>query len=199
MVDYRDMVAISPDGRVITDDRVERRRDDYGEHIRVHDDQIESYGGIIRDLTDVKKLIDEFELKLQGKKLEGNKIVEVKDPVYKLSEFTATQLGSLLRSIANQNTHFTLFEPANVRNTLVNFNYTINLLMLRQGDKIPLGVRQKISFEMICIAQASLQKAASATILKWTKGSFNEGVNRSDVPLVRRSWTDYIPFLGRRR
>jgi len=164
-------------------------------------DQIKSYGGIISDLTDVEKVIEEFELRLQGKKRDKNgKIEDIQGALYKLHEATAAHLSSMLRGISNQNTHFTKYDSQIIYEILWSLNYRSQYWMMMQGDKIPVHLRGKIGFEMMCIAKASLYKANEGVILRWTKGSFGEQFNMGNRGMDGpKSWTDYLPFFGRKR
>jgi hypothetical protein len=139
-------------------------------------DKIDEYGGIIKDLTDTDKLLHALELRLLGKKeeLDGT-IVDVRKTG--IHQDSVHEYINLLRSIVNQNTHFTNFKEDRVINTLKAANYYINRWLMLQGDKFPRRLRASISFESMNLIQSSLFKANDATILKWTKGSFKEGIS----------------------
>lgn len=138
-------------------------------------DQIESYGSIIKDLTDTEELLKNYELRLIGKKEDDDgKIVDDKEPIIKNPD-RAKEFVDMIRSVANQNTHFTWFDKNDILNTLNAFNYTMNRWLMFQADAIPLRYRGKLSHEAMNIAKASLHKAKDRTLLGWSKGSIKEG------------------------
>ena len=146
-------------------------------------DQIESYGSIIKDLTDTEKFLLAYELRLVGKMMvEGNEVTDTSiKPVIKDREI-AKYLVDMIRSVANQNTHFSGFESADVDNTLRAFNYTINRWLMLQGKKVPLRYRQKLSLEAMNICKASLHKALKHIILTWSKGNIREAQQLTTQP-----------------
>ena len=157
-------------------------------------DQIESYGSIIKDLTDTDKLLEDYELRLLGKKKEDNRIVKDHTVTPRIKdEQTAKDFIEIIRSIANQNTHFSGFEEAEIYKSLMALNYTMNRWMMFQREKIPRLYRQKISLEAMNIAKASLMKANKGLILQWSKGNIKEGQNINYNPNERkRGMLDFI-------
>lgn len=161
-------------------------------------DQIENYGSIIKDLTDTADLLKDYELRLLGLKIdeEGNEISNPNIKPLIHNRQTASNFVDMIRSIANQNTHFTGFEEVDINNSLNALNYTINRWMMFQGENIPLRHRQKLSFEAMNIAKASLHKAKKALMAKWSKGQIHEGQNITQGP-KKKGILDYV-FPGSR-
>jgi len=160
------------------------------------DDLIQTYGGIIKDLTDTEGLLKNYELKLQGKVLNTrtNKIEEIDGLSIKIQRGKAIEFVDMLRSIVNQNTHFSNFNEAIIYNLLASANYSINRWLMFQGTSIPLRYRPKISFEAMNMIIASLFKSNNGTILDWTKGTFDErehsnGGRREDKGNIFMPWT----------
>lgn len=140
-------------------------------------DQIDQYGSIIKDLTAVDELLNRYELRLLGKK-ENDMGEVVTDENLKpmiTDEQAAKEFVEMIRSVANQNTHFTGFEQGDILNSLNALNYTMNRWLMFQGEKIPKMYRQKLSLEAMNIAKASLHKAKRHLILSWSKGNIKEG------------------------
>lgn len=142
-------------------------------------DQIENYGSIIKDLTDTEKLLFDYELRLTGKKLnDKGEVIRDKtlNPLIN-DEQTAKEFVEIIRSVANQNTHFSGYDDNDVYNGLQALNYTVNRWLMIQKNKVPIHYRQKISLEAMNICKASLKKANKALILQWSKGNIKEGRN----------------------
>ena len=142
-------------------------------------DQVERYGSIIKDLTDTEKYLEEYELRLIGKTRDKDGKVIV-DPLSKAiikDEQSARDFIELIRSVANQNTHYSGFDEKDVITSLMALNHTINRWMMFQHEKIPRLYRQKLAIEAMNIAKASLLKANKALILQWSKGNIKEGQN----------------------
>lgn len=139
-------------------------------------DQVERYGSIIKDLTDTEKLLKDYELRLMGMKLDDNdEIVKDTSIEPRIKDIqTAKDFVEAIRSVANQNTHFTGYKENDILNSLNVFNYTMTRWMMFQGENIPLRYRQKMCMEAMNIIKASLHKAKNALIAKWSKGSISE-------------------------
>ena len=158
-------------------------------------DMVEKYGGVIRDLTDTESMLLAYEWKLQGKRL--NKTTQLVEDIVGLNksmdEAKAIEFVDLIRSIVNQNTHFTNFNETIINNLQASSNYTINRWLMFQGEKVPLRYRGKISFEAMNMITESLYKSLGGTILDWTKGSFTvgerEGANQGKQPSMFMPWT----------
>jgi len=151
--------------------KYDERYDD--RYIQTPQDMIETYGGVIKDLTDTNDFLDRLELKLQGKKIVNQKVIE-RATGYKLEESEATEFVDMIRSIVNQNTHFSNLPDKVVNNMIMSANNTIVRYMMLKGSKIPLRYRNKIGFEAMNLICTSLHKGNNGTILTWTKGSFSE-------------------------
>jgi hypothetical protein len=161
-------------------------------------DQIESYGSIIKDLTDTNELLDRYELRLIGKKLnEEGDIVKDKEPIIKNPD-KAKEFVDMIRSVANQNTHFTWFDKGDILNTLNAFNYTVNRWLMFQGEDIPLRYRGKLSHESMNIIKASLHKAKDRTLLGWSKGSIKEGQQITQNP-QKKGGFNILGLFGRNK
>lgn len=167
---------------------------------RFGQDMIQDYGKVIESLTTSDPVLLDFELRLQGleRDIKTNKVAEIEGAEYKLSKSTAAHLVSMLRGISNQNTHFTKYGGNDSYEILFALNYRSQYWMMMQGEKIPVHLRGKIGFEMMCIAKASLSKANEGVILRWTKGSFGENYNASPGGGTG-SFLDKIPFFGRKQ
>ena len=140
-------------------------------------DMVEQYGSIIKDLTDTEQFLYQYELRLCGLKIDDNGR-EVPDDKLKTlikNRQTAKDFVEMIRSIANQNTHFTGFKERDINNALNSLNYTMNRWLMFQGETIPLRYREKLSMEAMNIAKASLHKALGALMAKWSKGQIQEG------------------------
>lgn len=140
-------------------------------------DQIESYGSIIKEITDTEAFLKAYELRLVGKVEDdsGNMVRDKSITPMINNDQTAKEFVDMIRSIANQNTHFTWFNNADILNSLNAMNYTMNRWLMFQRDIIPLRYRQKLAFEAMNIAKASLHKAKDRTLLGWSKGNIKEG------------------------
>ncbi len=140
-------------------------------------DQIESYGSIIKDLTDTEAFLKAYELRLVGKTENDNGELIKEEGVTPMikNDQTAKEFVDMIRSIANQNTHFTWFNKDDILNSLNAMNYTMNRWLMFQRSTIPLRYRQKLAFEAMNIAKASLHKAKDRTLLGWSKGNIKEG------------------------
>jgi len=157
-------------------------------------DQIESYGSIIKELTDTEKLLDNYELSLTGKKKDENgKIVKDKKltPII-YNDQTAKEFVDMIRCVANQNTHFSDFEEKDIYNALNAMNYTMNRWMMFQGTKIPIRHRQKLSFEAMNIAKASLHKAKKFRILQWSKGQITHSEGQNYGNKQKKGFMDFV-------
>ena len=144
-------------------------------------DMIETYGGVIKELTDTDKLLSYFELRLQGKFIgEGGEIKDRVGAKFKLDESTAIELVDMIRSIVNQNTHFSKIPKKVVPCIIMSANITITRFMMLKAEEIPLRYRNKIAFECMNLITASLYKSHEGTILSWTKGSFAEGAPKGN-------------------
>lgn len=156
---------------------------DYSQrYMQTPDDMIESYGGVIKDLTDTEKLLIDYEYKLQGmrKDTATGKYVDIPGLATRMSKAKSIEFVDMLRSIVNQNTHFSNFEERIITNILRSANYSINRWLMFQGEAIPLRYRPKISFEAMNLIIASLYKSNRGTILDWTKGSFRVAEDNRD-------------------
>ena len=162
-------------------------------------DEIENYGSIIKDLTDTEKFLQKYELRLVGKKLDdnGNAVDDVGIKPRVKDERIAREFVEMIRSVANQNTHFSGFEKEDIYNSLNSLNYTMNRWLMFQGENIPLRYRGKLSMEAMNIAKASLHKANKALLLKWSKGSITEGQQITAHPSEKRNFLDF--FKRRKR
>ena len=163
-------------------------------------DTIEAYGGIIKDLTDTEKILDDYELKLRGKKRkeDGSIIVDKSQRAMVKTDMAARDLVNLARSVVNRHNDFSYFELKESQAVLHGFVRTVNRWLMFQCDEVPLGYRQKISFELTSFVFASLHKATDGRMLKWTKGTFREGTNITDRPERKKSLMDYIPGFGKK-
>jgi len=161
-------------------------------------DQIESYGSIIKDLTDTEELLRKYELRLIGKKEnEEGDIEDDKEPIIKNPD-KAKEFVDMIRSVANQNTHFTWFDKNDILNTLNAFNYTMNRWLMFQAEDIPLRYRGKLSHEAMNLAKASLHKSKDSVMLKWSKGSISEGQQISRQPEKKSGFNPFNIF-GRKK
>lgn len=158
-------------------------------------DLIETYGGIIEKLTSTEKLLMEYEFKLQGKRFDTktNSIIEIPSLQIRMDEAKAIEFVDMLRSIVNQNTHFSNFDDGVINNILLSANYSINRWLMFQGESVPLRHRPKIAFEAMNMIIASLYKSNNGTILDWTKGSFsvgedNKGNNKQSNMFMPWTW-----------
>lgn len=157
-------------------------------------DQIENYGSIIKDLTDTEEMLLKWELQLTGKTFDekGNIVDDERNKPRIKDIQVAKELIALVRSIANQNTHFSGFEDKDVYHSLDALNYSLNRWMMFQGDKIPRLYRQKLSLEAMNICKASLMKANKALILQWSKGNIKEGTTTNYNPNGKKSMFSWL-------
>jgi len=163
-------------------------------------DLTDRFGSIIKDLTDTEMFLREYELRLMGKKEnERGDIVDDGNvvPIIK-SEKTAREFVDMIRSVANQNTHFTGFESGDVYNSLNALNYTMNRWLMFQAGNVPLRYRQKLSLEAMNIAKASLHKAKKHLILTWSKGNIREGQQITHSDGEKKGFMNFLfPRRGR--
>jgi len=163
-------------------------------------DMAREYGAIVKDLTDPEELLHRFELRLRGRKIdkEGK---EVQDPLRTqiLPDDIAAQFVDFIRSTVNLNTHYTAYTEDEIRDILVGNAQVIIWWQVMQAEKFPLYVRLKLLFEALNLISSSLHKAGDSTILKWSKGSFQD--NGAPVQPERASLLERIfpSFGGRRR
>jgi len=145
------------------------------------DNIIQDYGSIIKDLTDTDKMLTAFEMRLLGLGYDPedkNKIIKFREPLME-AELVRDFLDQI-RSIVNQNTHFTYYDKTNVENILFIAGYQLPRWLMMQGNGIARKHRGTINFMAMNLIMESLHKANDGKILKWTKGSFREGSNRND-------------------
>lgn len=168
------------------DDR-ERYLDEpeYGENL------LREYGSIIKDLTDTDDMLLKFELRLLGKgENKDGEIITIRKP-YMTAE-KARDLIDQIRSIVNQNTHFTKFDKHNVEAILTIAASEIPRWLMRQGNDVPRKHRSTINFIAFNLIIESLYKANDGTILRWTKGSFREGIMQNERN-KKSGWFDWLP------
>jgi len=137
-------------------------------------DMVETYGGVIKELTDVDALLEHFELRLQGKYFEDGEVKDRKDAKFKLSESVAIEIVDMIRSIVNQNTHFSKIPKNVVPSLIMSANVALTRFLMLKGKEVPIRYRNKVAFEAMNLIVASLYKSHEGTILTWTKGSFAE-------------------------
>jgi hypothetical protein len=140
-------------------------------------DQIDSYGAIIKDLTEAEKLLDKFELSLKNKirNPDGKLVDKYADYKARITDQRVIQeFVDYVRSYANQNTHFSKYEYDQVSRILNMANYDLTKYMMLQGEKVPMSIRKKIIAEAMAIICASLHKANEGTTLRWSKGTFSD-------------------------
>lgn len=151
-------------------------------------------GSIIKDLTDTEAMLLNYELSLCGLMInEEGKIVKNPEIDPRITDRrVAKEFVDTIRSIANQNTHFSGFEDKDVGNSLMALNYTINRWMMFQSGKIPRLYRQKLSLEAMNLTKASLMKARKALILQWSKGTIREGRTEHYSPNEKKGMFDWL-------
>lgn len=155
------------------------------------------YGSIIKDLTDTDKILEEFEMRIVGKKYDSNnKLVDDPDAEpYIKKQKISREFMNIIRSQVNRHNDFSFYEINEVDNILFGANYTINRWLMLQGTEVPLRYRSKLSFEAMGLISASLHKAMNGRMLTWTKGSFQEGRSINDSAGTQSSIWDYVfPF-----
>jgi hypothetical protein len=161
-------------------------------------DNIEAYGSIIKDLTDTEKLLEKFRLEVLGYELQlDGKAKRVRD--INIDEDAMYDFINIVKSVVNQNTHFSRYEDGTVQNSLKAANYYINRHLMMQGSKIPLRYRAKISYEAMNLIQASLYKAHKGNILIWTKGTFGEQSSYQNTNEKKGGLTWLLPWKKQRR
>lgn len=161
---------------------------------------VEQYGSIIKDLTDTEKILDEFELRLLGKKRdESGKILddEYRDVMIQKHR-VAREFVDILRSVVNRHNDFSYYEENEGFAIINGANTTLNRWLMLQAEDVPLRYRSKISFEAMSLISASVHKAINGRMLVWTKGTFNEGRNFSEQPNQKKSVMDYIFPWGKK-
>lgn len=162
-------------------------------------DEIEHYGSIIKDLMDTNKDIVDFELRLIGCEIDENgKIAPIPNVKPMMDRNTAKEFMNIIRSVVNQNTHFSKFSEKTVYNVLMAANYRICKFLMFQGEKVPLRKRGNISFEAMNLLNASLHKANEGVILRWSKGSISEGFQSQANNNNKRGIMDYILPMRRK-
>ena len=163
-------------------------------------DQVEKYGSIIKDLMDTEELLKSMELRWLGKRMLKDGTVEpIPNRKAYMSEDAAQGLIDKVRSLVNQNTHYTKYDDRIVPNILWGANYHINRWLMRQGENVPLGYRSMISFECMALIMASLHKANNATILTFLKGSFQEGRRIEDSPQQKQGFLQSLMPWNKKR
>lgn len=168
--------------------------DGYGnfKHTTERFDNVETYGSIIHKLISPDKVLMDFEMRLIGKEPDGKggyKRSETIKPKI-TDETVAREFVDIVRSFANDNINLSKLDDREVANYLMGLNYTLNRYLMLQGERVPTYYRQKISFEAMGIASASIHKAHEAHISVWSKGSLSEGAMHK--PQEKRSLMDYI-------
>lgn len=138
------------------------------------DDLFREYGSIIKDLTDTTDMLKRFELRLlgYGENLKGE-IVPIRQPM--MEPELVSEFMDMIRSIVNQNTHFSKYDGKNVEALLERAAYEIPAWMMDKGNACPRKKRGAINFMAFNLIYGSLFKANEGTILRWTKGSFRDG------------------------
>ena len=137
---------------------------------------MEDFGSIIKDLTDTDDMLWKFELRLQGKAInDEGKIVKVREAY--MDERKINEFIDIIKSIVNQNTHFTKYGGRNVEAILAFASEEIPRWMMLQGEAIPRRNRAILNLMSMNLINESLHKANEGTILRWSKGTFSEGTN----------------------
>lgn len=155
---------------------------------------VEQYGSIIKDLTDTETLLDNFELRLLGKKRnpDGKVVDDDAREVLIHKKRVAREFVDILKSVVNRHNDFSYYSEKEGYAIINGANYTINRWLMLQAEDVPLRYRSKISFEAMSLISASIHKAIDGRMLRWTKGTFTEGRNINERPQERRSMMDYI-------
>lgn len=139
-------------------------------------DQVESYGGIIKELVSPSAIMLDFEMRLIGKERDksGNYVLNPKLKPKIVDEGVAREYVDLIRSVVNDNINFCKISENEAYGMLMGLNYTINRWMMFQAGSIPCYYRQKISFEGMALASESIHKAMNGHVSIWSKGSFKD-------------------------
>lgn len=164
-----------------------------------YQDMSQAYGSIIKDLTDTDAILEKFELRLRGKKIEQGKVVDdSKATAYITTDQAARDFVDIIRSQVNRHNDFSYYEKNEINPIILGANYTITRWLMLQGKQVPTRYRQKIAFEAMGLINSSLHKALNGRMLTWTKGSFQEGRNITEQPQKKGIW-EYIFPSGRKR
>lgn len=161
-------------------------------------DLVDTYGSIIKDLTDTDKLLDEFELRLRGKvRTEQGKVVD--DPAgtaYIKTDRAARDFVNIVKSIVNRHTDFSFYEVKEGYALIDGACKLIPEWLMYQGGDVPKGYRVKIGFEALSLIKASVHKAINGRMLTWTKGAINEQASFNSRPETeKKGLMDFIlPF-----
>jgi len=151
-------------------------------------DLSEQYGSIIKDLTDTDLILETFELRLMGRfKDKDGKIKPIKgvEPYIK-NESAAKEFADMVRGFVNRHNDFSYYNDVEINDYMMGSITVINRWLMLQGSDVPLRYREKISFQALCLINASLHKANGGKMLVWTKGTFREGLNISADPRQKK-------------
>lgn len=162
----------------------------------------QSYGSIIKELTDTAKIVDDFELRLRGKTRDkkGEVVDDPRQEAYIKSDKVARDFTNILRSHVNLHVDFSYFDAKEVASRTNGAILNITRWLMLQGDDIPQRYRHKISHEALNLIDASYHKALEGKMLKWTKGSFREGRNVNEMQGNNKGFMDYIfPFARKKQ
>ena len=160
-------------------------------------DVIETYGGIIKDLTDTDKLLEDFELRLRGKKKdETGKIVKDESATaYIKTDQAARDFVNLIRGVVNRHTDFSYYSSNEAAEIIHGACTIIPEWLMYQRDNVPKDYRLKIGFEAMSFIKASCCKAEDGRMLKWSKGAISENSQFNPTKQENKGFMDYIfPF-----
>lgn len=161
-------------------------------------DAVQGYGSIIKDLTDTQDILDQFEMRVRGKKrLQNGDIVDDKDlGAYIKTDKAAREFMSIIRSTVNRHNDFSYYNEEDAYSIIDGANEIICHWLMLQGEDVPTRYRRKLSFEAMSLISASMHKALEGKMLVWTKGTFREGVNINQNPNDKGNsvWNYIWPF-----
>lgn len=156
-------------------------------------DLIQHYGSIIKDLTDTETLLYKFELRLLGKGIdEQGNIIKLREPM--MDEEKVRDFVDQVKSIVNQNTHFTRFNDKKMDAILQNAGSHIPRWMMQQGSAVPQKNRGAINFMALNLIIESLHKANEGTILRWSKGGFTDSSTHAPMNERQKGALEKILF-----
>lgn len=158
-------------------------------------DAIDTYGSIIKDLTDTDKIMEDFELRLRGKKksISGEIVDDPKARVYIKTDEAARDFVNIVKSIVNRHTDFSYYEEKEAYSIIEGAAVVIPEWLMNQGEIVPKGYRQKIGFEAMSYIKASCHKALNGRMLTWTKGAITEQNQLQPKPEKRSIWDFVMP------
>lgn len=144
--------------------------------IEPENDAIDTYGSIIKDLTDTDKIMEAFELRLRGKKkaLNGQIVDDPSGTAYIKDDKAARDFVNIVRSIVNRHTDFSFYDEKEAYGVIDGASTIIPEWLMMAGETVPKDYRIKIGFEAMSYIKASCHKAMNGRMLTWTKGAISE-------------------------